>query len=299
MKIANRQFVAPVLKFAGGFSLSEMLVVISVIVLLIGIGIPAARQITDSFESSAGLKNVISAALSNARAIATKNQKYAGLRFQQDQNGRGYMIFIVHDPAKGRWDNEIDADPGVTGAGLANGFRAVKGLKPVKLPANAGVMDLRIRLNLSNEVDPSDTAIAVAGDGAASNANIDDVREVTDTTTFSIIFSPSGKLVIHDVRIRNRHGRTESTVLTESARYSNDDVFNTYTKITRPSMPYGRFFQDDYAIFGLGQEHSRNSFVIYDKRAFAAVDTSSRWTDYLSGLEVLYINSYTGEIINK
>ena len=80
--------MAPALKIAGGFSLSEMLVVISVIILLIGIGIPAARQITDSFESSAGLRNVISAALSNARAIATKNQKYAGLRFQQDQNGR-------------------------------------------------------------------------------------------------------------------------------------------------------------------------------------------------------------------
>ncbi len=294
MKIANRQFVAPVLKFAGGFSLSEMLVVISVIVLLIGIGIPAARQIIDSFESSAGLKNVISAALSNARAIAIKNPEcaYAGLRFQQDQNGRGYMIFIIRDSSDIPTVKEIDADPEVTGTGLVNGFRAVKGLKPIKLPANVGLMDL-------NLVD----RVLVPGFGAVTSDTvinedslIDEPQELAEATTFSIVFSKSGKLVTHQVWVRNRHGRTP---ISESVLISNDDVFNTYTKITRPSVPYGMFIQDDYWAVGFGPENSRNHFIIYDKRAFAAVDTDSRWTDYLSVLEVLYVNSYTGEIINK
>jgi type II secretory pathway pseudopilin PulG len=278
--------VPPALKYASGFSLSELLVVISVMVLLIGIGIPAAKQITDSFESSAGLRSVISAALSNARAIAIKNQKYAGLRFQQDQNGRGYMIFIVHDPADSPTAKEIDADPDVTGTGLANGFRAVKGLKPIKLPANAGVMDLRVKTDYPPT--PSTVEEAIVADGY-----IDDPCEFNDTATFSIIFSPAGKLVIHEARIRNRHGRIEST---ETVDYSNDDVFNTSAKADAGGA---LFYQDDYAGLGLGQEHSRNHFVIYDKRAFAAIDTNSKWTDYLSKLEVLYINPYTGEIINK
>ena len=281
MKIANRQFVAPALKFAGGFSLSEMLVVISVIVLLIGIGIPAVKQITDSFESSAGLRNVISAALSNARAIATKEQKYAGLRFQQDLDGRGYMIFIVHDPADAILTiAEIATNPNATGTGLANGFRAVKGLKPVKLPANVGVMDLRVKANYT-------PAPSIAEGPIVDDIHIDDPCELNDTTTFSIIFSPAGKLIIHDVRIRNRHGRIDNA--------SPDKIFNTKTNVEAGNT---LFYQDDDEV-SLGQEHSRNSFIIYDKRAFAAGGTDSRWTDYLSGLDVLYINSYTGEIINK
>ena len=300
MKIANRQFVAPVLKFAGGFSLSEMLVVISVIVLLIGIGIPAAKQITDSFESSAGLRNVISTALSNARAIATKEQKYAGLRFQQDQNGRQYMIFIVHDPADAITTiAEMVANPNATGTGLANGFRAVKGLKPVKLPANAGVMDLMF----VNRTYSSNGALMTAEDFLIDDSLIDESEELNETTTFSIVFSPAGKLITHLVWIRNRYGIPDSPDMLGKDRP--DKVFNKKSVV---DDGYAMFYQDDYAgspkllpygYLGFGPEHSRNSFIIYDKRAFAAVGTDSRWTDYLSGLDVLYINSYTGEIINK
>ena len=84
-----------------------------------------------------------------------------------------------------------------------------------------------------------------------------------------------------------------------------DKVFNKKSLV---DDSYAMFYQDDYSespkllpygYLGFGPEHSRNNFVIYDKRALAAVSTDSRWTDYLSGLEVLYINSYTGEIINK
>jgi len=277
-------------KIEHGFSLSELLVVISVIAVLIGIGVPTAKQISDSFESSAGVQNLISAALANARAIAVKEQKYAGLRFQQDLNSKQYMIFIIHDPADEMSIPEITAEPDLTGTGLADGFRAARGLKPIKLPVNTGLMDLRIRLNLSNPTDPSDTSIEVPGDDNASNANIDEYSEFNDTTTFSIIFSPSGKLLIHEVRIRNRHGKDYN----DDA--SPDKIFNTYNNV---DMGNTLFRQDDDAIIGLGQEHSRNSFVIYDKRDLAAIAADSMWTDYLSKLDVLYINPYTGEIVNK
>ena len=110
------------------------------------------------------------------------------------------MIFIVQDP-------EI----------LAWGFRAVEGIKPIKLPGSVGVMDLY-----------------TAGNFVSDDSYIDEPNEVTDATSFSIIFSPSGKLVIHDVRVRNRDGKTEGT---ETLNKSKDDIFNTLTKITNSVNP--------------------------------------------------------------
>ena len=137
---------------------------------------------------------------------------------------------------------------------MANGFRAVKGLQPIKLPDSVGVSE------------------------------IDAPEDINDTTTFSIVFSPSGKLVIHEVRTRNRDG-TDS---------SKDDIFNTLAKITHPTNPYGMFVEDN------GDEPSRNSFIIYDRDKFkAAFEKGPGWSDYLRNLDAIYINPYVGTIIEK
>jgi Tfp pilus assembly protein PilE len=260
-------------KIKTGFMLTELITVIAIIVLLVAIGVPAAREVLESFESSAGVSNVIRLALAKARAVAARERRFAGVRFQQDTRGNQYMIFIVHDPAN---------------TNLVNGFRAAGGLDPVKLPEDVGVMDLRIRTDPCDASDSVDMSIEVEGDDAASDSYIDDAFELDDTTTFSIVFSPAGKLVIHDVRARNRDGQTDAT--------SDDDVFNTTNNV---DGGIGMFYQDDYASLGLGQEPSRNHFVIYDKKEFNSVDAESRWTDYLQYLEVVYVSRYTGEIINR
>lgn len=246
----------------------------AVMMILAAATIPAARQLMKSFETSTGVRRLISAALCNGRAIAAKEQRYAGVRFQQDLKGNQYMIFIIHDP---------------TLKPLANGFRAVKGKKPIKLPSNVGVMDLYIRLDLVDAKISDDKPIEafdVTGnvDTAASNANINDNHEVMDTTTFSIVFSPTGKLVVHDVRV---HDRT-----------SLDDVFNTTANVDADADS-GMFYQDDYAALGLGQERSRKWFVVYDKNAFGAVGSGSRWSNYLADLDKVYVNPRTGEVINN
>jgi hypothetical protein len=211
---------------------------------------------------------MISAALSSGRAIAAKEQHYAGIRFQnkyqQDGKGCQYMIFIVHD--------QPNTD-------LANGFRAVEGYEPIKLPDSVGIMDLMI--NKTEKID--------------SDSKIDTPAEVNDTTTFSIIFSPSGKLVIHDVQVRNRDGQSSGTA-------SKDDIFNTLANITNSTEPHGMFLQDDYPLDGLDKEPSRNSFIIYDKTVFEKLNPNSRYDDYLKDLaakEVIYINPYTGTMIEK
>jgi prepilin-type N-terminal cleavage/methylation domain-containing protein len=260
-------------KIKTGFTLTELLTVIAIIVLLVAIGMPAAKEALESFESSAGVSNVIRLALVRARAITTRERRFAGVRFQQDTRGNQYMIFIVHDPAN---------------TGLVNGFRAAGGVNPIKLPEDVSVMDLRIRTDPCDARNADDMPIEVEGDDAASDLNINDPFELDDTTTFSIVFSPAGKLVIHDVRIRNRDGRTDDT--------SDDDVFNTSNNVDNG---IGMFYQDDYAGLGLGQEPSRNHFIIYNENEFDSVDTESRWTDYLQYLEVVYVNQYTGQIINR
>ncbi len=252
----------------------EMVVVIATIALLVGFGLPALRALLNSFETQSGAKTLISTALASARAVAAREQSYAGVRFQQDSAGIQYMVFIVHDFGK---------------TGLAPGFRAVKGVKPIKLPETVSVVDLIYNPNL----------LTPQGDGIVDNdIELNDVNVLMDTMTFSIIFSPSGKLVIHNVRVRNRDGIYQPDNGT-SDKVSMDDIFNSPLNINNYGV--GMFIQDDYPAMGLWAELSRNSFVIiYEKDKFEqARGRGSAWSDYLAqmALDRIYINPYTGTII--
>ncbi len=244
-----------------GITLVEILTVIAIAVLVTVVSVPAIDVFFDSFASQGSTQAMINAALSSARAMATSEHKYVGIRFQKiyDESplyADQYMIFIVYDyEGTGR---------------LANGFRAVDGLKPMKLPENIGVMDLYYGSDNDRQIDDD----LVIGDF------------FRDATTFSIIFSPAGKLVIHDVWVRNRDGRTDDS--------SSDDIFNTEGAITAPVKPTGMFLQD------AANELSRRMFYIYDTRDFRrAYNDDQPVSGYLVNLEPLYINPHTGTIISQ
>ncbi len=273
-----------------GITLMEMTVVVAVVALLTVLGLPAISAFFDSLASSGPTKAMISAALSSARAIAVKERHYAGIRFQKAYEPNNaleapqYMVFIVHDFDK---------------TGLADGFRAVEGLEPIKLPEAVGVMDLMVR----EKHAPTEAGALVATDRPIEVDDLDDTdpanlvdgttnRNVTDTTGFSLIFSPSGKLVIHYVRVRNRDGDFRP----ETPADSEDDIFNSPENIA--SYNTGMFVHDDYAEHGLGREPSRNSFVMYDKAKFNVMDKTARF-DYLQNLDKIYINPYVGTIIER
>ncbi len=269
-----------------GFTLTEMVVVIATISLLVAFGLPVMRVIRESFESRTGGKSMISAALSSARAIAAKEQHYAGIRFQRDSAGNQYMIFIIHDFEK---------------TGLNPGFRAVETLKPTKLPEGLGVMDLFVRTNHGTNWTDAEELL----DEPLNAVYLDDTnpqnfgpdqknRYITDTSSFSIVFSPSGKLIMRDVRVRNRDGIYQPDNGLAN-KVSMDSIFNSPQNLT--TFGVGKFIQDDYAELGLGAESSRNSFVIYDKIRFDKLDAIERF-NYLSRLEPVYINPYTGTIIS-
>ena len=259
-----------------GLTLPELVVAIATIALLVGIGLPAIRSLLNSFETQSGAKTLISTALASARAIAAKEQRYAGVRFQRDSAGNQYMIFIVHE------------EPAKMGD-LTIGFRAVKGVKPMKLPEQVAVVDMVYDPDL---LDPP-------GDGNINDdIELNNVVVLMDTMTFSIIFSPSGKLVIHDVRIRNRNGIYQPDNATAD-KVSMDEIFNSPGNIE--NFGVGMFIQDDYPAMGLEEELSRNSFVIiYEKDKFERARGIGRaWSDYLSltARDRIYINPYTGTMI--
>ena len=262
-----------------GTTLAEMTIVIGIAALMLGLAVPAANMLLNSFESESGAKSIISSAMASARAIAAKEQRYAGIRFQKRYDptdtdplkASQYIIFIVYDHDRTQ---------------LKNGFRAADGISPIKLPDSIGVMDLFV-----DEL-PVNT-----------DAQINEPNEVNDTTTFSIIFSPSGKLVIHDVQTRNRDGCPVWTgPSTPSIDNSLDDVFNTLTMLNSSINPAGMFVQDNdaYHVYGYQREPSRNSFVIYDTKKFKqAYNNGTPYSSYLNQLKLIYINPYTGTIINE
>ena len=272
----------------------EMTVVVAAVAMFVALGLPAIHALINSFQTEAGTRAMIGAALSSARALAAKEQRYAGIRFQKAYNlanplkAPQYMVFIVHEEPR-----KMDT--------LTIGFRAADGSEPMKLPDTVGVMDLIVRINhnthRTDAEDTEDQALARAhlDDRDLSNLGPDGKNMyVIDTTTFSIIFSPSGKLVVHQVRTRNREGHYQPN--NAGAKVSLDDIFNSPLNIR--NFDIGMFVQDDYAEMGLGAEFSRNSFVIYDAVQFAQMSPAEKY-DYLYGLERIYINPYTGTVINR
>lgn len=92
------------------FTLTEMLVVISLIVLLIALAVPAFSFITGA-RSVEGAQNVVSAMLARARSEAVSRQSAFGVAFYRDPvNERSAMLLLV--------------GPGDTGANDYNGWRA-------------------------------------------------------------------------------------------------------------------------------------------------------------------------------
>jgi len=275
-----------------GVTLIEMLVVLTIMTIMIGIGLPAFKSIRDSFESGDTARAMISSALASARAMAAQKQQYVGVRFQEDLDGYQYMIFVEHDYG----DTE-----------LRSGMQALTGIKPIRLPESVRVMDLRVRtdhgtepnspLSLDDEpltaaqLDDTSESLADYGEGTQRlQGKLKRNKYLVDASTFTIVFSKSSGLVVHGVRVRNRQGKYQP----ETRGESSDAVFNSPINIIDHDT--GRFIQDDYAALGLGAENSRNALVICDKQVFDELKTGMERYAYLAGLPRLLINRYTGTI---
>jgi Tfp pilus assembly protein PilE len=285
-----------------GLTLTEMTLVIASIAVLVVLAVPAIRAFFNSFETETAAKTMISAALASARSVAIREQRYAGIRFQKAYRPDStlqapqYITFVVYDP-------------GI----MADCIRAVEGLKPMKLPDSVGVIDLTLVTN-RNTNNPVNSTQVRLDDPAINASDKDDwfknLPALTDMSTFSIIFSPEGRLVNFGVQVRNKNGQRDTNA--NAANVSNDVVFNKIDRVKIDSTDQIRpalFCQDDYygkldniyGDLGLGPEPSRNGFMIYENNKFrSAYQKGQAYSGYLSALisETIYINPYTGTIIS-
>ena len=272
-----------------GLSLTEMLVVVTAVSVLATLSMPAIRTFFDSMATVGSTKAMISSALSTARAIAAKEQRYAGVRFQTSDpcdplNAPQYMIFIIHE------------EPGNMG-NMTMGFRAVEGAEPIKLSDNIVMTDLRVRTNhVPGSADlTGDELIFDTYNGtyraAYQNCFADPVY-LADMMSFSIVFSPGGKMVIHEVRTRNRDGDFKPA----NPDDSHDDIFNSPVNIDNG---VGMFVQDDYSELGFGAENSRKQFYICDLEILKEITDMGGRYDYFYDLEDVYINPYTGRLVSS
>lgn len=259
------------LRNKSGYSLVELLVVMSIVGLLAGIGLTTVKGVLKSFESSDRVRGMVSAALSNARVMAIAKGKYAGVRFQRNADGQQYMIFIEQDSGVGPGD--------VLLSGMA-GFRAVTGRNPIRLPSGGSVMDLKVKTDYTI-LNSYTTEIDVISD-----LHIDQDSKLLDAEIFSVVFDKTGKLVFCHLRV----GFTAT---------DGGDIFNTSATGT------GMFLEDEcdsvadvFVVEGLQLELSRNNFVIVDRNEFDSVPAGERWSKYLQYLKPVYINPYTGELID-
>lgn len=267
-------------------TLTELLVVMSVMVILLAIAVPVAKKLAQSLGEATGARSIIAAAMSNARAIAIREGHYAGVRFQQDSSGKQYLVLIIHD------------QPGTT---YANGFRAIQGKKPMALPDDVGVLSCRVQKRYDGTVTGTDPIYAdwdLADNSADANTWLNSDSGRNDAATFSVVFNSSGKFVVHLVRVYNAG--------------ANDHVFNSKSKQDDGSGNPGKFakFRQDETESattkdGFQEENSVSSFKIYSKKELDKVPATLRWTgnpgknDGLAGLDKEFVNPYTGELVNK
>jgi prepilin-type N-terminal cleavage/methylation domain-containing protein len=259
-----------------GMTLIEITVVVAIIATLVGFGAPAVRALLKSFQSGNATRAMVQSTLDTARTLAMANQRFIGVRFQKaydwtlpaDQQATGqYMIFVAHTPLP-------------TEIGYAREFHALVGHKPIPLPSQYLVTDLMITPGSGNPGDP------IGADA--------DVNEV-DMTTFTVLFSPAGKVAIEKVRVRGVGGKQGG-----NQRVSDDRVFNTPEAIQASKLPPPVFLMDDNGA-GRYEEFSRDRLYILERsRLEEALAQGNPWEGFLQNevaTRPIYVSPYSGQLI--
>ena len=256
-------------------TLPEVLTALTIVVVVGAVVLPVSRALNEALRGAANTQAIVSTVLQNARAIAIRDGKYAGVRFQTDNTGRQYGIYIDH------------VEQGISGSSdsFTVYYKAVEGRKPIPLPEGMALTDMVVGSFNS----------PIYNDRTFRNLEETDILNeaaMTDTTSFSVIFDSKGRLAKVVCRMRNRQGKYLPND-GGSGGDSNDKIFNSEVNV---DLGLAQFVQDDYGNLGLGAELSRVQLKIFDKNKYNQIETAGEKFNYLDGLDWLNVNQYTGKL---
>jgi len=265
---------------AAGFTLVELLTVMAIIAVMALLVLPGFTRMISSNKEGAAL-NLIRAALVEAQVHAAQTQKYAGIRFQFDKNGwaggRQYLVLIEKS----------------SGSTNADEYNAAPNAKPTALPEGIGVIDYSMLMQYPVNQSQIDD----------NNYNLSDNDTnrygLLGSTTFSILFSPTGQLVVKNIYI-NRWDEYDQV-------FNSDYYVNlppVKGQLPPPLLSHDRNWptQSEYGSDWCRQEDSAKGFYIFEvNKMLQDVNPGTRWSDYIGTVEVepVLINMYTGTIIRN
>jgi len=264
-----------------GFTLVEMLVVVAIVGLLTALTVPNVPGMVRSHKMSAA-RNLIKSALGQAQAHAAKYQKYAGVRFQFDRDGwekgQQYLVLIEHAPTYTSPTGTIYSD--------SQRFVAVANAKPVALSSGIAAISLEVD---SFPPPPS----SPLRDAYLDDDNSDGYLYcLNGATTFSIIFSPTGQMVVKDVRIHERDAN--DSIFRSGGLLSYDEHFCPL--IGKSTLDHAPWCWAESSALGL---------YVYVTAAMREVGAGERYSAFIGRhgsseqVERILINTYMGTIISE
>jgi len=236
-----------------GFTLVELMVVISIIVLIAGTALPSIIAIFHS-GSEAQAYNALRGMLTAARALAIQRATYTAVHVQRADTSQPYLANL-HDA----FFAAVMIRDKSTGL-----FKLTEGYTPRRLPGTAAIGEI------SDEfVDFSSGAYQNLGD-------------VDDFTTLSIVFSPHGSVVKY--------------VGGENIQFdANDKIFRNAIPGVDKTMLWDDRLANDY---GSG-EPGVTAVVIFDYAKFKSMTPGARAAYLAQRARLVPINIHTGQLFER
>jgi prepilin-type N-terminal cleavage/methylation domain-containing protein len=242
-----------------GFTLVEMMVVVGIVLLLAALAIPSISALTENSNVS-GTRNMLRSLLSSAKARAANSQKYVGVRFEQNTDGRTYGIMVEPPPGTNLFFPN----------GCPGSIWTPPGRRDPNCSCASGSPDCvpgYLTLVESPQIEP----IVFPRGVEITHGN--QLNNIASATAFTILFSPSGQVVRKNVYVSR-------------ALYTGDPVF-------------AASLRDDFDLFGgIRTDITRDSLRVYDQEKRIAVGQD--WINFVNTQAVrLSLNVYNGSLIDS
>ena len=274
-----------------GFTLVEMMIVITLIVILAAMSIPT---IMGMFSAGADNQayNTVSSLLTSARAYALKTNNYVAVHFQMaDPNGDSgrvntyYAAIMEYDATA-----PVNGIPGGGNGLTAGGFVVASGFEPVALRNNIVLGQLT-----APYVDP------VKG---YNDAKLGD-PDLPNFITFTIVFSPKGT-VVPNINGRPVCFKTRSD--TKSASYFDigdgsptDIMAKAPVRLWALTPSAGDTYTPPMigTIPGVQAQQGARALTIFDLTKVEPVDAIKRAAYLNANAQFLPVNCYTGQLFQR